>query len=365
MDESEKALPRASLTDPDDHAEEVNSSREPSLPPELNLTISREATPDISDDTASLYTDLAPGSPDSEGNKRGFSNVLATDRAVVKRMRSEDNGGERDSRTQAGSQEATEKHSLVQHETYRKRVSAKVIDKQWATLDRQSARSFANLCEISMSKVMERFAGVSGESAKIAEALRVLAQHWLSEQQSRSFLARLNVTRLPPLKSLSVRLRGVKADSFDALNIDLTNHRKALLELHLLAELKQLQGLESYLQSLENSFLLDQTYLNDFKKTTASLHTQIAEEEQTHKAGFNFDFSTEDTTQLRLPRAPVSLPKSPGRKRFNPDEDKDTRDILQELNTSIKEFTYPKTDMRDICDGLDVIQQHLRGSVNL
>ncbi|KAF8005473.1 hypothetical protein HF325_000930 [Metschnikowia pulcherrima] len=216
--------------------------------PDLSLNLSREQTPNTEDDATSTYTDLAPGSPrpDNEtGSKRGLAPSLDIDNAVVKKARVDE--------IKLDPAQAP----LASIEKQKKRVTGRAIEKQWVCLESESFRSFENLCTISMNSVLERYNDSKQRDTKVAETQRIFTQHWLSTKLPKSFLARLKITKLPPLRSLVVKMRGGNEETFDPLNVDQVNLRKTVSETYLLAELKQLESLEAYKNSLENTYKLD------------------------------------------------------------------------------------------------------------
>ncbi|OBA23450.1 hypothetical protein METBIDRAFT_21125, partial [Metschnikowia bicuspidata var. bicuspidata NRRL YB-4993] len=313
--------------------------------------ISREQTPDTVDEAASSYTDLVPGSPGSgneEGQNHNAAYLLDTDRAVVKKTITD------------GSPENVQNIPLAVKETHRKRVTSKLIEKQWETLGNETFTSFEKLCGISMNNVLERFTHSKQSHSKISETQRILTQHWLSTKLPKSFSARLKVTKLPPLKSLIVRMRGDKEASFDPLNIDQVKLRKTVLETYLLAELKQLESLESYRSSLQGAYDLDLEYLNDFKKTTSKLRGQISQERNKNARELRFEPENSQKIDIQLAqKAPLINTATLARARFDPDEDGDVKQLLDELHDEVSKLDSRKREMLDLCDQLDIIEHQL------
>lgn len=319
-----------------------------------NLQISREQTPESEYD-GSEYADLARASPEPEepedeprGTKRSTPS-LVKEHAVVKRVRRDDDDVY-DPANPTGARK----------EVFKKRVSGKAIEKLWIPLEAKAFRSFENMCGISMKKVLERFEGVSRKDAKIAEAQRVLTQHWISGVSTKSFLARLNVTKLPPLKSLQVRMRGAKSDNFDPLSIDEVRHRKAVFETYLLAEIKQLDGLERYYNSLKNMYELDSKYLGEFKKNTSTLVNQIAQERDEQLKLLHFDTTApQPDADINLATQVSSVPGLSTKARFDPNEDDAVKQVLEQLDNDIKQLALPTESLLNMCDQLDTVQKML------
>lgn len=330
--------------------------------PSPSLTISRLQTPEWRDDV-SLATDLmALDSEEDETGKR--RPTLDTDRAVVKRFRpSPDADAPAEAPAQAVAEtpapqpDPTEQQPLdlappiVTKRTYKKRVTSKAIDKLWTTLDPAALKSMESLCEISMSKVLERFEGSAAGDATLAQVQRVLAQHWLSTSVGKSFLARLSVTKLPPLASLMVRMKGLPNTDFNPLDLDHINHRKGACEAYLLAEMKQLHSLEAYYNSVQNMYRLDQQYLAEFRKTSAAFQKKAARERANHPL---------NPAQTPGARPNIKLDKpAPSTSSFDPDTDPDTQGLLREIGTVLDESKINIKDMLALCDKLDVVKRKL------
>lgn len=327
-----------------------------------DLSLSRERTPDTDyyDDSASGYSELARGTPQpEESNKRLAGGPLDTDRAV-KRTHS----GSEHSRHESSEGPSNahgydpENPAGVRQEKIRRRVAAKVIDKFWTPLDAEGYQSLENLCDISLNKVLERYDGERNPQAKVEETQRVILNNWLSKRHPRSFLARLQVTKLPPLKSLQVRMRGVRPNSLDTLNIDLVLRQKKVSESYLLAELEQLKSLETYYKSLMTMYELDAKYLQDFKKSTSALQAEHAQEKQAKLAELHLeapDLPSEDIALLNKPLPVLG-------KLFDPNTDSDVLLVLQELDKKISAANVPTKKLLDFCDQLDSIYSKLNSS---
>lgn len=312
---------------------------------EPSLDMSREHSPET-DYEGSVYSELARATPepDHEGVEKGPT--LNMGNAVKKRVRPDD--VTYDPANPAG----------VTRETHKKRVTGRAIEKLWVPLEHNALRSFEKLCTISMTKTLERFEGASEQAAKVAETQRVLAQLWLSDSMAKSFLARLKVTKLPPLKSLQVRMRGAKPEQFDPLSIDEVRHRKAVFETYLLAELKQLDGLELYYQSLKTMYDLDLKYLSEFKRTTSSIQAQIAKERSQHVESLHLDMP--DTyTDINLAERAAAVSEHHARARFDPNRDPDVKELLHGFQQELAPLRTSIRDLLGLCDELDAVQKAL------
>lgn len=316
-----------------------------SASPFTETSVSRGQTPDASDFYASddSYSDLrqTPDASDDEANKKQ-GNLLAVERAT---KRSRTDSDDYDPQNPAG----------VRKEKVRKRIAGKVIEKLWSVLDRDSFKSFENLCDMSLNKVLERYGTSPAQRPKVMEAQRVLANHWISERNPRSFLARLSVTKLPPLKSLHVRMKGSETVNYDPLSIDSVLHKKAMCEAYLLAELKQLESLESNFRALQSTYELDSKYLHDFKKTTSSLQAQIAAEKLEKMKQLHLDGIPSLTKNVHLETQPL-LGSLSG---FLPNKDEEVLLLLQNINKIIDDKREPMRQMLESCDQLDVILSKL------
>lgn len=245
----------------------------------------------------------------------------------------------------------------IERERYKKRVPAKVIDRLWTRLEPDQFRSLDNLFTVAMNKTLQRYKGSTNEHYKVAEAQRVLSHHWTSDKLPKSFLARAKMTKLPPLKSLQMRMRGVKADSHDLLDIDQTNRKKALYEAYLLAEKQQLQELQTYYKSIKKAFDEDSRYLEEFKKTTAAIQAQNTKEIEEKKAQYHLDGLKQDD-ELGLGSGPAPIPKEFVQALFDPDEDPDVRELLEAVQSKMEEIA-PREKLEEllqICDELDEFQ---------
>lgn len=325
-----------------------------------DLTLSREQTPDTDfydDEAASTYSELAQGTPQpEETHKRPAGGLLDTNRAV-KRTNNKTELVSETSGVQMSKSPSydPENPAGVKEEKIRRRVAAKVIDKFWMPLDNEAFHSFENLCNISLNKVLERYDGLANPHTKVEETQRVILNSWLSTRHPRSFLARLQMTKLPPLKSLQVRMKGVKTNSQDSLNIDLVIRQKKVSESYLLAELEQLKSLETFHKNLKAMYELDAKYLQDFKKSTSALQAEHAQEKQAKMAELHLEASgapLEDISFLNKPS--LTLKKS-----FNPNTDSDVLQILQDLDRQINASNVPTKKLLDLCDQLDSIYSKL------
>lgn len=329
-----------------------DSPSETSAPPEEpSLVLSREQTPDpdsyASDASSSSQRTAHTSGSDSEDYPRKRPRAtLARDRATVHSHADADY----DPLNPAG----------VRKERVRKRVAGKVIEKLWTPLDRDSYKSFENLCDVSLNKVLERYGTSAALRAKVLEARRVLTHHWLSDKNMRSFLARLHVTKLPPLKSLHVRMKGSTPNELDPLSIDLVLHKKAVCETYLLAELKQLEALEVSYRALQAAYDLDSKYLQDFTKTTAALHAHIAEEKQDMMKQLHLDTATPVTKNIQLTKQPLPF----DHRRFRPNDDADIQLVLQQINRVVDDTKAPVRDLLEFCDQLDLIQNKLNARLS-
>lgn len=253
----------------------------------------------------------------------------------------------------------------VKREKHRKKVSGRVIDKLWSKLDPESAEAMERLCKVAMTKVFERFQGSPNEQEKIAETQKVLTNHWLSTLLSKSFLARLNTTKLPPVKSLHTKMKGITSQEFEPLGPDSMLHTKSLFDAYLLAEKSQLQELKAYYASVKSACEEDKKYLNDFKKTTASLETQNAKAEEERKRQLHLDdpdLKPEDPDdEINLVNPPVTLPAAQDSLRFDPDEDPEIRLLLEKLQKKLDEKTpaAERAELLKVCDELDEFQAKL------
>lgn len=324
-----------------------------------NLTLSREQTPDtdfFDDETASEYSELARATPQpEESNKRPVGGILDTERAVKRRYNDPEDSNHREASSNSFGYDP-ENPAGVKQEKIRRRVAAKVIDKFWTPLDADAFQSLENLCNISLNKVLERYDGVPNPQTKVEETQRVILNNWLSTRHPKSFLARLQVTKLPPLKSLLVRMKGVRANGVDALNIDQVLRQKKVSESYLLAELEQLKSLETYYNSLKAMYELDAKYLQDFKKSTSALQAEHAKDKRTKMAELHLEplgAAYDDIGLLKM--------SAPGKK-FDPNTDSDVLLILQEIDTKVSARNFPTKKLLDFGDQLDSIYSKLNSS---
>lgn len=331
-----------------------------------DLTFSREQTPDTDyydDDTASVYSEQRNSQtpqPEERSSKRSGNGILETDKAV-KRIRSDtvllNPSGDN---AETDPEYDPENPAGVRQVKVRRRVAAKVVDKLWVPLDSASLQSFENLCHISLNKVLERYHGTANQQTKVEETQRVITNNWLSSRNPKSFLARLYVSKLPPLKSLQVRMKGVKNDGHDSLNIDLVLRRKKVSEAFLLAELEQLSSLEAYYKTLSTMHELDAKYLHDFKKTTATLRAQHVEEKAVKMAQLHLDSLEAVHEDIALTNRPT--PASAVGSKFDPNKDDDVRELLEILDTKITGENLPTQNLLELCDQLDTIYSKLNSA---
>lgn len=325
-----------------------------------NLTISREQTPDTDhyeEDSASGYSE---STPQPEVRKRGGTSILDTDRAVKKVRTDAATLEESPALSQTPDPEYDpENPAGVRQEKIRRRVAAKVIDKFWTPLDSGSLRSFDNICQVSLNKVQERYHGMSSQQTKVEETQRVVTNSWLNSRNLRSFAARLSVSKLPPLKSLDVRMKGIKSGGQDSLNVDLVLRQKKACEAYLLAELEQLSRLEAYYKTLSTLHELDTKYLHDFKKTTSSLRAEHTEEKAAKMAELHLDSSGSSHDDIHLLRRAGS---GTSMARFDPNKDGDIKGLLEGLNAKLSAQNAPVQDLLKLCDQLDTIQTELNSA---
>lgn len=326
-----------------------------------NLTLSREQTPDtdfFDGETASEYSELARATPQpEESNKRPAGGILDTERAVKRRYNDSEHSNHREASSNSFGYDP-ENPAGVKQEKIRRRVAAKVIDKFWAPLDADAFQSLENLCSISLNKVLERYDGVPNPQTKVEETQRVILNNWLSTRHQKSFLARLQVTKLPPLKSLLVRMKGVRANGVDALNIDQVLRQKKVSESYLLAELEQLKSLETYYNSLKAMYELDAKYLHDFKKSTSALQAEHAKEKRTKMAELHLEplgAASDDIGLLKMSVRALG-------KKFDPNTDSDVLLILQEIDKKVSARNIPTKKLLDFGDQLDSIYSKLNSS---
>lgn len=307
---------------------------------ELRSTHSRLREYSDSEDSMYSNSGLATprGSQTPEPSDTQKRPLLATDKAVK--------------RSKTGTEMDTSNLAGVEREKYKKRVAGKIIDKLWTHLDPEASKSFEKLCNMSMNKVLERYQR-GGQQEKVTETQRVLANHWLSDRMPRSFLARLNVTKLPPTKSLQVRMKGIRSEDFDPLNLDQVLHKKTVCETYLSAETTQLEELEAYFHSAKSTYELDLKYLNEFKKTTSTLQSQIANERsQMQKLLHLNPDSKPDNINVATPIA-TSV--------FDPNEDDQTRKLLETIENEITKIAPASvmSQLLGLSDKLDIIHSNI------
>lgn len=329
---------------------------EPTTP---SLQISREPTPDDSDleTTSNFSADDSNLSENDFSVKRGGPRLVP---GLAKRVKLGPNASQDDSEIDTQNTTALARTSSItnpenqhpaglQKESYLRRVSAKLIEKLWTVLSFDVFKLFEKLCTISLTKVLERFAGGPNADHKISETQRVLWERWFSEDDPRSFLARLKMTKLPPVKSLNARARGMKDDEFDPLSIDQVLHKKAICETYLLAELTQLEDLEKYYQNLKVTHEQDAKYLSEFTKTARSLGAQVAQEKLERSQELHLDDVPEVVEDINLQtQRKLSL--------FDPNKDDEIRKLLLELDAGLN---VPENMglLLQLCDELDKYEQ--------
>lgn len=368
--ESLQSIPLEGLAEPEDQTDQQTTTPEELPAPEQqdldqvpNLAISREQTPDTDfydDDSQSGYSDLARATPQPEDEPRKrTANVLDPERAV-KRTRAELAEPTGLANDNTDPEYDPENPAGVKHEKVRRRVAGKVIDKLWAPLDANLLLSFEKLCQILLGKVLERYHGMASQQTKVEEAQRVIANSWVSARNPRSFATRLQVSKMPPIKSLQVRTKRAAPENVDPLNIDLVLRHKKRSEALLLAELDQLTSLESYYRNLNAMYELDAKYLHDFSKTTSSLRAQHAEEKEAKIAQLHLETTT-NFDDIAISNKPT--PQLVSSKKFDPNHDDDVRTILESLEAKLAEQNIPMKKLMDLSDQLDSMYSLLNSGV--
>lgn len=302
-----------------------------------------------------------------EGNESSYSRLTTpgygsdSDCGTYSGQRPQLNPGQAVKRTRADREESEEYDPSnpmgIERERYKKRVPAKVIDRLWTKLEPEQFRSLDNLFNVALNKSLERYKGSANEHYKVAEAQRVLSHHWASEKLPKSFLARLKMTKLPPVKSLQVRMRGAKAEEYDLLDIDQAQRKKAMYEAYLLAENQQLQELQAYHKSIKKAFDEDSKYLEEFKKTTASIQAQTTRETEEKKKLFHLDVP-HAADDINLSNIPTPIPDNLASASFNPNKDSDVKQLLGGIMAKIDEKAPQQklSELLGICDELDEFQ---------
>lgn len=296
----------------------------------------------------SAYSRLTtPGLSDSEGTEPSYRPQLQPGQAVKRTRTDREESEEYDPENPMG----------LEREKHKKRVPAKVIDRLWTRLEPDQFRSLDTLFNIALNKTLERYKGSTNEQYKAAEAQRVLSHHWASDRLPKAFLARLKMTKLPPVKSLQVRVRGAKSEQYNLLDIDQAQRRKAMYEAYLLAETRQLQELQAYHKKIKKAFDEDSKYLEEFKKNTASIRAQNTRDAEEKRKAFHLHVA-HSVDDISLSNIPVPVPNELEKAQFNPNKDPEVRLLLESLQAKVEEKS-PKeklTELLRICDDLDEFQ---------
>lgn len=231
-------------------------------------------------------------------------------------------------------------------QTVRKRVPGKFVDKFWAPLEPETFDSLERIISVCTSKTIERYRRDQTKTKfnkKMANAQEILATSWADTANKTSFLSRLKVTKLPLPSSHSKRNL---SESANVLGFDSLNRRKKFLETYLLAEIKQVNDLERYHKELTTIYKQDQTYLDEFKKTTEIEIKSMTEEAAELRAAMGL------TSGGKKNNTPII--KKPVRE-FNANEDKSTRELLQEIHDTLNKYQNTMETLTETDEKLEVL----------
>lgn len=226
--------------------------------------------------------------------------------------------------------ENAHKRPLGQPKDVNPKRKSRGLDKQWVPLDRAAFASFCALGTVASAQVVERLQGSTKAQAEIAEARRILENHWTSETLPKAFVARLRVTRLPSLRYLQARARDSLDESFQPLDVDMVQRRRATLEELLQAETRELEKLEEYHNSLNALYERDRQELVEYRQSTAELGKMLDAEMQQSRQKYRL---VECRTDENTPAEQPTMAHSPA---FDPNSDADTRAVLSQLHGRLR-----------------------------
>ncbi|KAK6877719.1 hypothetical protein K4I79_005753 [Candida tropicalis] len=224
----------------------------------------------------------------------------------------------------------------------KQRISTKIIEKLWQPLDVHNSQSMDSLLNIALLKTLE-------EESDVSKASRTLTTAWINQSNPESFKARLDQTNLPPPNSMYNTKVRIKANEIkDVLSYDSVSRKKTALETYLSAELKQLQELEDHYNQMLLSHQSDLQYLQKFKQT--SKRHQL-------KLDSDIDDIHEELNLIEYDKKPDDIYlQSNSTYKFDPDQDEDTRAILEQLNKSLNIST---SDLKKLNGKLEILSSML------
>ncbi|KAK6198107.1 CENP-Q, a CENPA-CAD centromere complex subunit-domain-containing protein [Scheffersomyces amazonensis] len=237
-------------------------------------------------------------------------------------------------------------------ETTKRKIPARIIDQFWEPLNGKSLSSFEKVLNIALSRTLERYGDVKNNgkiSKRISEAQRIISKTWINSQESKSLLSRLVVTPLPLNNTMNKDMK-----SEDVLSYDELLRRKKFLETYLGALIKQLEQLEKHYNELNVSYQSDLKYLQDFKKTTSSNINQMQRELNEKRVDLDIPLGSEaiieSTKDLNLQMENKSI-----HKKFNPNEDNETKDILCSLHNHLQSISTNTQGLKTLNDKLEIL----------
>ncbi|RCK67602.1 hypothetical protein Cantr_03184 [Candida viswanathii] len=225
----------------------------------------------------------------------------------------------------------------------KQKISTTIIDKFWQPLDATNSQSMDTVLNIALLKTLEA-------EPEVSKASRTLSNVWLNPANPESFKARLDQTKLPPPNSMySTKVR-IKANEIkDVLSYDSVSRKRTVLETYLLAELKQLQELEEHYNQSLLAYQLDLEYLQKFKRTVKKHQLKLdadIDDRQNELHLIEYDKKPDD----------IYL-QSNSTYQFDPDQDEDTRAILEQLNELLLNIT--TSDLHKLNEKLEVLSSML------
>lgn len=224
----------------------------------------------------------------------------------------------------------------------KQKISTKIIDKFWQPLDATNSQSMDTILNIALLKTLE-------DESEVRRTSRSLTNVWINQSNPESFKARLDQTKLPPPNSMySTKVR-IKANEIkDVLSYDSVLRKKTVLETYLLAELKQLQELEDHYNQLLLAYQLDSQYLQKFKQTLKRHQLKLDSD---------IDYKYEELNLIAYDKKPDDIYlQSNSTYEFDPDQDEDTRAILEQLN---KLLSISTSDLIKLNEKLEVLSNML------
>lgn len=301
-----------------------------------NLDLSRENTPFL-DEPDHLNNVLSKGNSNSEVSAEDGSVFKSLDfsKAQLKRL----------------------SEALPRVDSIKRKVTAKAVEKNWLSLDKETLNSFYELCNNSSNKVKEQLQNSSNRQAKLLETERVLLSHWTSETLPKSFFTRVKVSKLPLIKSLPIKTRESLDFSYRPLDVDQVEKRRAQLEENLQAELKELEKLEAYYTSAKKLLDLDQEYLVEFQKTRSETKSQLEQEIQESRDKHKLHKCKKSSNDVKLYNK--QKPSANDVQVFNPEQDSEVRRALEKLNKNISTAGPSLHRLQGFTEHLKLIEQKL------